>query len=135
MLHTNYMPRQRMQSNVEITKFKYRTEKKNHKQLSHITGGWMHLHLFFTTSIGSEEEYTHRVLALIETKGRGEWMWMGVCIEAFRLLFVWFEVYTYVSIWLIQIHWHICIQKVFGVSRRFSTGSRGTRNMFPLFFL
>lgn len=94
----------------------------------------MHLHLLFRTSIGSEEEYTHLVLALIETKGRGEWMWMGVCIEAFRLLFVWFEVYTYVSIWLIQIHWHICIQKVFGVSRRFSTGSRGTRNMFPLFF-
>lgn len=31
-----------MQSNVEITKFKYRTEKKkkvDNKQLSHITGG------------------------------------------------------------------------------------------------
>lgn len=60
----------------------------------------MHLHLFFTTSIGSEEEYTHWVLALIETKGRGEWMWMGVCIEAFRLLFVWFEyIHMYLFGW------------------------------------
>lgn len=81
----------------------------------------------------------HWIRGRIHTLGIGfNWdqgkRWMGVCIEAFRLLFVWFEVYTYVSIWLIQIHWHICIQKVFGVSRRFSHGSRGTRNMFPLFF-
>lgn len=89
----------------------------------------MHLHLFFTTSIGYEEEYTSGI-GFNWDQGK-RWMDVNGCIQVVVCLV---RVYTYVSIWLIQIHWHICIQKVFGVSRRFSTGSRGTRNMFPLFF-